>query len=206
MATTSPVHVTRNHTGKMIDMQSISTSCTGNGNCARYAKIEGSVCQKCYAMRMQKMYKTLQAALLKNNETLTEQVLPKDFLPTINVSYFRLEAFGDLINETQVKNYFNICNANPDTHFALWTKNPHLIAKAIEDGYEKPENLNIILSSLFLNDVADKSKWSFVDKVFTVYDKDHLDGVQINCGAKKCIECKLCYTKNNVEYINEKLK
>lgn len=202
------IHITKEHTGKMIGMQSMSTSCKGNPNCAKYAQVEGSVCQKCYAMRMMKTYKNLGPCLEKNARILTSTILEGSEIPTINASYFRFEAFGDLINTTQLINYFNICKKNQDTHFAIWTKTPSIIDKAIKNGNEKPNNLKIIVSSLFLNKIYDSKMYDFIDKIFTVYDKDYIESndVQINCGEKKCIECKLCYTDNDVFYINEKVK
>jgi hypothetical protein len=128
-------------------------------------------------------------------------------LPIINNIYFRFESFGDLNNDIQVINYFRICYKNPKVKFALWTKNPDYIAAAIGQGYEKPANLNIVLSSLFINKER-KHKYSFVDKVFTVYDPQHIEqnGIEINCGARNCFSCGLCYEKNDVSIINEKLK
>ena len=145
--------------------------------------------------------------MVKNQEILTSEILPMEKLPTINNLYFRFEAFGDLNNATQVKNYFNICYKNPKVKFALWTKNPDYIAVAMADGYEKPENLNIVLSSLFIN-VERKKTFDFADKIFTVYDPDYIEenNIEINCGAKSCFDCGLCYEKNGVEVINEKLK
>lgn len=203
------LHITKQHTGKMKGMQSLSTCCQSNANCKRNAAVEGSVCSKCYAMRMTKMYKNLAPCLEKNAKILSEAILPDDKLPKIKVQYFRFEAFGDLINEIHVKNYFNICKKNPSTKFALWTKNPHIIKKVLDEGkYKKPENLKILVSSLFLNKSLDVNQWDFVDKIFTVYTKDYIEenGISINCGNKKCIECKLCYDTNEVRYINEKVK
>lgn len=204
----SVIHVTRKHTGKMEGNQSISTSCRFNDRCSKYAKIPGSVCAHCYAQKMHDMYKNLGPCLQKNAEILTSVILDRSEMPKITNSIFRFEAFGDLINATQAKNYFNICEAYPKTAFALWTKNPDIIEEAINDGYKKPENLQIIVSSLFKNKVYDGKQYDFIDRIFTVYDKDYIleNGVNVNCGKKKCIDCQLCYHKNNVKHINELLK
>ena len=197
--------MTLKHTGKMNGMQSLSTSCVMNENCAKYAKVKGSVCEKCYAQRMTKMYKNLAPCLQKNTEILTKSVLPEEELPEINSVYFRFEAFGDLNNTTQVINYFNICKKNPETKFALWTKNPHLIIPVAD---QKPENLQILLSSLFLNNVADAANYPFIDKIFTVYDKETIEreGIEINCGARNCFKCHKCYVAGGDKYVNERLK
>jgi hypothetical protein len=203
----SGLHFTTNHTRKMAGMVSISTSVTTNARCAKNAQIKGSICELCYAAKQMKVYPSMEKPMVENQRILTSEILPAEKLPMINNIYFRFESFGDLNNATQVKNYFNICYKNPRVKFALWTKNPDYIAAAIRDGYEKPENLNIVLSSLFVNQQR-KTRYPFIDKVFTVYDPDHIEqnGIEINCGAKNCFSCGLCYEKNGVSVINEKLK
>lgn len=201
------LHFTTNHSGKMSGMVSISTSVTTNERCAKNAAIKGSICEKCYAAKQMKIFPFMEKPMVENQRILTSSIIDPELLPTINNLYFRFEAFGDLNNATQVKNYFNICYKNPRVKFALWTKNPDYIAEAIADGYAKPDNLNIVLSSLFVNKER-KSPYSFVDKVFTVYDADTIsrEGIEINCGARSCFDCGLCYEKNDVRDIREKLK
>lgn len=204
----SLLHITKDHTGKMKGMQSLSTSCKQNPFCEARSRIKGSICEKCYAQMMMKMYKQLDPCMARNGEVLSSHVLKDEELPNLNIAYFRLEAFGDLLNETHIINYFNICKKNPDTHFALWTKNPGFIKAAIENGNEKPDNLQIVLSSPFINRKVDSSKWGFVDKTFTVYDKEFIsqNGIETNCHGKNCLECKLCYKDNGVTEIREQLK
>lgn len=203
----SGLHFTTKHTGKMEGMASISTSVTTNERCAKNAQIEGSICQKCFAAKQMRVFPTMEKPMIENQRILTSSILEFDVLPYINNLYFRFEAFGDLNNEIQVINYFNICKKNPGVKFALWTKNPDYIQKALDMGHTKPDNLNIILSSLFINKER-KNVFSFVDKIFTVYDPTFIEenNVDINCGARNCFSCGLCYEKNNVHIINEKLK
>ena len=203
----SGLHYTTKHTGKMAGMASISTAVTTNDRCKKNAQIPGSICEKCFAAKQMKIFPSMEKPMVENQRILTSEILPKEKIPIINNIYFRFEAFGDLNNKTQVINYFRICYKNPKVKFALWTKNPDFIASAINAGYEKPHNLNIILSSLFINKER-KNTFDFVDKVFTVYDPQHIEQneIEINCGAKNCFACGLCYEKNNVSVINEKLK
>jgi hypothetical protein len=191
----------------MAGMVSISTSVTTNERCAKNAAIKGSVCEKCFAAKQMRVFTSMEKPMVENQRILTGSVLPMEKLPIINNIYFRFEAFGDLNNHIQVINYFRICYKNPRVKFALWTKNPDYIAEAIAAGYEKPVNLNIVLSSLFINKER-KNVFDFVDKVFTVYDAQHIaeNDIQINCGARNCFSCGLCYEKNDVSIINEKLK
>jgi len=108
-------------------------------------------------------------------------------------------------------NYFNICTVNPSVTFALWTKNPGIIAKAIKNGAVKPENIVIILSSPMLNESFNftfvSRVFPFVDKVFTVYDKKTIaeQGININCGSRDCATCRRCYSRNTEAMVYEQL-
>lgn len=209
------LRITENHTGKMKGLQSLSTNAMENKQCNKNCLIDGAICQKCYARKMLKRYKTLYAKLTHNYNVATTQIIPIEYLPTINALYFRFEAFGDLENEYQFINYLNICYKNQQTSFALWTKNPHIIDSVLNDmGYKKPKNLNIIVSSLFINKEWNYKKlpyakrYNFIDKIFTVYDKQYIkeNNININCGALNCNTCLKCYTKNDIKIINERLK
>ena len=197
------LHITYKHTGKMLHMQSLSTNCNTNPYCILHRKVKGSICAKCYACAQTKRWKSMQEPLERNSELLNGAVLDNDLIPTINASLFRFESFGDIGSGTHVINLFNICKANPKTEFALWTKNPWLIDAAIKQGHAKPDNLVIIQSSMFINK-RDMPKYDFIDKTFTVYDKN--TDVEINCGARSCITCQKCYHKNGIDDIRELLK
>lgn len=202
------IHFTLNHTGKMSGMASLSTSVIQNPICAKRAKVPGSICEKCFAVNMFKMRgKGFSDCFKKNTEVLTSEVIPVKEWPIVNYRVFRLEAFGDLQNRTQVENYFNFAKRNPGTIFALWTKNPVFIKEAIENGNKKPKNLIIIQSSCFI-DKADEKKYDFIDKVFTVYSKPYIkeNNIDINCGARNCLECGRCYSKRTSNEIREQLK
>lgn len=196
------------HTGKMEGMQSLSTSVKLNPHCMERAKNPNCICHYCYAERMLAMYSSLEGKLAENTSILTSTVISPANMPILNVAWFRFEAFGDLNNYVQVVNYFNLCKRNPQTRFALWTKNPWIIQEAIEKGFKKPRNLTVIYSSPALNCRADNmpNLYPFIDKVFTVWSKDYLKDhpeIRINCGKKKCIECGICYKRNKIVFVDE---
>lgn len=209
------INVCFNHTGKMAGMYSISTACTLNKYCLQRSKNPDSICASCFAQTMFKnaWYKWTLKRCEHNTHILTTSILSAADLPVINAFAFRFESFGDIQNTTQVINYFNICNLNPRVTFALWTKNPFIIANAIRAGYDKPSNLIIIYSSPMINKAVSlekiKSVFPFVDKVFTVWrssDAAAAHNVKINCGARACLKCLKCYTKDGENVISELLK
>lgn len=194
----------KKHHGKMKSMWSLSTSVRLNPICQKRAKDEKSICSKCYADRMLDVYEALENVLANNTRALTTTIIPVEDWPSIKKDVFRFEAFGDISNTTQVLNYFNCCLANPQTTFALWTKNPSIIARALISA-DKPKNLIIIYSCRNINEI-DIPPYSFIDKYFIVYDKEHAKEHDINCGARDCNVCRRCYSKSTDIYIKEIVK
>ena len=149
--------------------------------------------------------------MIANGETLKSKILQGNEIPITNDLIYRFEAFGDIENETQLINYVNICNRNPHTSFGLWTKN-YVICDSVFNKRKiaKPDNLSLVVSSPKMNEVMklDMKKFWFVDHVFTVYDKDYIkaNNVNVNCGARSCLGCQICYHKGTEFYVNEKLK
>lgn len=183
------VWVTENHEGKMWGIHSVSTSCKENPICAERAKDPASICSECFAMASLSYKKGLADHTAENLHILTTEIIPVEAWPLVSVPYFRLESFGDLMNSTQVQNYFNFAHRNPHARFALWTKNPGFIKLAIAHGAVKPSNLSIVLSSPYLNREYTggyvREHFPFVDHVFTVYTKDFAieHDTEINCGS-----------------------
>ena len=202
------VHITVNHSGKMSGMGSISTACVCNKHCLERRGIEGSICQGCFAYRTFDMRnESFEMCFTRNYEILTSVEIPVELMPVLNYSIFRIESFGDIENEIQAKNYWNLIKANPYTQFGWWTKNYGIVEK-IFDKYGKPENVSLVVSSVMINEEFDIQKFAYADKIFTVFKRDYIDknDVEINCGSKQCVTCQICYRNNDVVYIREKKK
>lgn len=200
---------------KMAGICSISTSCKLNTICMERAKDKRSICAHCYAQKLSGFRKTLRDKLEKNYDFYTTVELQPEDVPTLNYRVFRLEAFGDLQNILQFQNYCTIASANKNTMFTLWTKNAHLIRLYIKQGGIIPDNLYIVISSPYVNkpytiaDLQQLDYISFVDAVFTIYDKDFAreHNVNINC-MNRCNECMKCYSLKHGEvvFINELMR
>lgn len=194
-------------TGKMDGIRCLSTSCLCNPFCEARRNNPDMVCAHCFAAGTVGRYSSLNQNMMRNTEILTSTLFAINDFPIMNDSIFRLESFGDLVNATQARNYIRFAKRNPFTRFALWTKNPGILAQAIAiEG--KPDNLICILSSAYLDKACDASRWSFIDKTFTVYRKETIaaQGIEINCGARCCLTCQRCYRKDTESVIREELK
>ncbi len=200
------------HTGKMAGMVSFSTTSAKNSFCKAMKKTPGCICEHCYTEKGFLKTVVNSEKLINNYKLVTTQTVDWQKITGIeqleNTKYIRLEAFGELENELQLKNYLNLAKLFKKSNFTLWTKRTDLIKKVFEKE-KKPKNFQLIVSSRKLNVPEDISEIKHVvDKVFTVYTKDEVasENVVINCGSKACLTCKLCYTKNKVLEINELLK
>jgi hypothetical protein len=79
--------------------------------------------------------------------------------------------------------------------------------------HKQPKNLSIVISSLLLNQPFDVNCLNETNitnvKIFTVYTKAYAkgNGVIINCGKNRCIDCQRCYKLNKTPiYVSEILK
>ena len=211
----SPVIVSDNMSGKMSGIPSISTCVLENPICQKRRQDPNSICSKWFAASTAARYSSLAKNLKSNLELLTgeilhESVLPR-FIPELS-NIVRFESFGDLISDIQFENYLNLTEKNPGTTFTIWSKNMWIMRKVFKYR-KKPKNLIIVYSSPAKNKAVTidqiKAVFPFVDKTFTVYSKEYAieNGIKINCGNKKCIECRCCYNKRSkVNTINELLK
>ena len=200
--------ITADHSGKMEGMSSYSTSCLFNPICQARSKDPNSICSKCYANSYLNIRTALNDKTVRNYKLMEAEIYPPEAFPRVNAAFFRLEAFGDLGNTNQAANYFNFAKRNPRTTFALWTKNPHIIADMMKaTGMKKPSNLIIVYSSPKLNEIDDPG-YDFIDKIFTVYSKDfsEANGIKINCGGNNCLNCGRCYSKRTARNVSEMLK
>ena len=205
------------HDGKLAGIPSISTSCLENLYCIARSKNPENICYFCYAMGYCGFRESLREKLDVNTIFYTEYDIPEKSVPLLNAMHFRFESFGDLNNVQQVKNYFCIAKVNKAVNVGLWTKNPFIIAQALDNGVKKPANVKIIYSIPEINKVitietynAIKKEYPFIDAIFTVHDQKSIDenGININCGGKSCRECGFsCYRKScRVKLINERKK
>jgi hypothetical protein len=206
------IHITQaSKTGKLEGINSINTSVLNNPFCDKMRKGNdvlkrtelSIVCEACYAATLEKQYTNLHIAITRNDNLLSSAPLSDRQLPVIMDRVLRFHSLGELINIQHLDNFCSIAKHNPDTFFVLWSKRTDLINKYFSDN-DKPINLSLIYSSPKVGKI--ESLPIHFDKVFTVHaKKPSNDNININCHSK-CKDCMLCYSKNEVIYINEVIK
>lgn len=204
------LHFTTAHTAKMKGLTSISGSPAANTICKARAKDKDSICAHCYAFSMEKQYTNLSKALARNSQILANPII-NEYAPIITskTGFCRFSSFDDLQNAQHSLNFISFANANPNIKFALFTKNYGYLVYIFEKlGIPKPKNLQIILSSPYLNKPLNADKFKFADKIFTVYELDYCqkNNIKITCGSKSCAACGRCYAGRGPIYINELIK
>lgn len=211
------IHFTTAHTGKMLDVWSLSTSPLTNKRCGGRCKVPGTICAECYSVAMNARYRGLDNSLRRNSDVLYHNVIPVNEWPLLfSRDIFRIESFGDLATVIQGINYLNFAIRNPHVAFAIYTKNPDILAAACNMVYHcnaRPGNLSVVYSSPYINVANDATyhryEW-LIDHVFTVVDRNGVEQIggvaAINCGARSCNTCRLCYFRNGILHIWELLK
>lgn len=194
-------------TGKLDGLRAISTNTRTNEYCIKQNKSSdpNNICTKCYSHTMLSSYrKNMQPALQRNSDALSTRVLPTVELPKIADPVFRFDAHGELINETHLLNLVAVCEYNPATSFALWTKRNDIVSKYFRT-HAKPANMTLIYSNPKISHIMAKPPKHF-DRTFNnVLEHEYVE--RQNCTGQQCKDCLLCYTPGNgVTTIVEKVK
>jgi len=194
----SVVHIST-MSGKLKGIPSINTNTLTNKFCQKMfnSTKENLICKSCYSYEMlQTFRKNCIPKFEQNSKVLSEAIIPNLYLPKINASFFRFSAHGELINKNHLINLMNLTLKNPHTTFTLWTKKKGLVISYCKK-YGKPDNLILIYSNEIIGSIAKLPE--YFDKTFNnILKKDS----SVNC-FQKCIDCLLCYTKNDTETIIE---
>ena len=190
--------------GKMAGMKSLNTSPSCNPFCQSMQKVGKYICSSCYSNNTEKRWKDAKKSWENNFHVLSNHALEEGELVGTKAEIYRFSAHGDLGSRIHYENLVRIAEYNPKTTFALWTKNHSVIRQG---GVIELPNLIHIYSTPNLNEPNPVVPDGF-DRSFSVYTYDFAmeNGIDVNCGAKNCLSCRLCYEHNDVEYVNEIIK
>jgi hypothetical protein len=201
--------------GKLQGIAGVNTSALDNPFCAHMTKNPKSVCAKCYSIRMLESYrKNCRAAFQKNAEILANDLLYEEEIKPCkkDKTAIRFSAHGELYNLCHLYNCFQIAKVNSDKICTLFTKRIDLLKQTTKS--EIPDNMIIVYSNPLIDNplsedyIKELELICHINKVFNVFTKDYAmnNGISINCGSKKCKDCMVCYSHNNINVINELVK
>ena len=172
---------------------------------ARMAKVEGSICSRCYARRGNYLYPSTKQAHANRFAALTLDGWVDAMAQAINQTeasgYFRWFDSGDLQGAWHLAKIVEVVNKTPNIRQWLPTREYAYVAKFITEGGIVPPNLTIRLSALMFDGKAPET---FARKL-----KVNVSGASasaFSCPASttgnKCLTCRACWDRDtfNVTY------
>ena len=126
---------------------------------SKLREVEGSVCEKCYAMKGNYNYPNVMKAQQRRYERLNHPLWVQAMTMLIYIKVkkrFRWFDSGDIDSLQQLRNIIDVCNGTPNVQHWLVTKEKCTVRKFLDDGGVIPDNLVIQMSGYMVN--GDKVK------------------------------------------------
>lgn len=195
------------YTGKMLGKIGLSGFAGNNPECIKRALLGYGICRHCFSF-LTPWINSIKA-WTKNDLLLSSGMMEKNsvIIDPEKIPSMRFSSHGDLINKYHLYNYFRIAADNPNTQFALWTKNVAIYHDGLELFGYKPSNIIVGYSPIQMNVIpSEKSlimaKKSGFDFIFGVNDtwanqeKSLVNGgYKCRCGENSCgLHCQFCYS------------
>jgi hypothetical protein len=162
---------------------------------AKLAKVPGSVCSGCYALKGRYRFPNVQKALNRRLNSLNHpQWIEAMVVLITGEPVMRWHDSGDLQGPDHVKKIFEVCNNTPDTAHWLPTREAKLLQ--FMDPKIIPKNLIIRMSSHKINQPPVKS-WPWTSTVSTTMKSCPALDQGNSCGA-----CRACWDRkiSNITY------
>jgi len=165
---------------------------------AKLAKVPGSVCSGCYALKGRYRFPNVQKALNRRLNSLNHpQWIEAMVVLITGEPVMRWHDSGDLQGPDHVKKIFEVCNNTPDTAHWLPTQERQYLPLP---GSSVPSNLLIRLSNAKI-DTKPGLAWSHWSTVVTKPRAGHVCPAPKQGG--KCKSCRACWDKkvHEVQYL-----
>jgi len=156
---------------------------------AKLAKVPGTVCYGCYALKGRYRFSNVRLALARRLESLQHPRWVEAMTALISgEEVFRWHDSGDLQSSWHLKQIFEVCNATPET----WHWLPTREAKFLPLNSDSiPKNLIIRMSSHMIDQPAVKF-WPWTSTVTSGHDASCPAPKQGN----KCGSCRACWDRS----------
>ena len=162
---------------------------------AKLARVPGTTCHGCYALKGRYRFKTTKRAMARRLRAITGPLWVQAMTALITGhKYFRWHDSGDLQGAQHLKNIFEVCKNTPETSHWLPTREHALLQ--LMDPDVVPKNLIIRISATKVDGRA-PGWWPWTSTVSTQSK---------TCPAPdqggKCRDCRSCWSRDiqNVTY------
>lgn len=187
---------------------------------SKLAKMDGTVCSECYALKGRYLFGNVQNAMSDRFETIENDGWVNDFSRYLNslasmeknkdILYFRWHDSGDIQSIEHLAKIVKIAENCPTIQFWIPTREYGIVEeyiKTVENGfgYVFPTNLNVRLSTHMI-DSKNTPKIGGLTTSTVHTDENNVPENSEICQAYtrqgKCADCRLCWDKNvkNVSY------
>jgi hypothetical protein len=179
---------------------------------AKMARVPGSVCADCYAMRgFYKLYgKTIRPAQAARLVALTDPEWIPNMIRAIGTDkYFRWHDSGDIQSANHLESIALVCRGTPSTRHWLPTREYAMVAQWLRLGGRIPDNLIIRLSAMFPDMTPNIPKslrgvpGIAISSVHTVKPMNHILACVAPLQGNKCGDCRACWSRDvkSVSYL-----
>ena len=162
---------------------------------AKLARVPGTTCHGCYALKGRYNFKYTKIAMARRLEALKDQRWVRAMITLMEGrKHFRWHDSGDIQSAWHLARILEVCKQTPETSHWLPTREAQLLA--LMDPEVIPKNLIIRLSATKVDGAASKS-WPWTSTVSTTTK---------TCPAPdqggKCKSCRRCWNRSvkNVQY------
>ena len=157
---------------------------------SKMAKIKGTTCYDCYALKGMYNFPVVKKAMLRRHKAINHPEWVFAMAVLINSKrskYFRWHDSGDIQSIEHLQKIFEVCKATPNTIHWLPTREAQILKQVNKK--DVPDNLVIRLSAIKVDGNAPKS-W---DLTSTVSTKKY--SCMANKQGGKCLDCRACWDK-----------
>ena len=164
---------------------------------AKLARVPGTTCHGCYALKGRYRFQNVKEAMNRRLEALKDSRWVQAMVTLMEGrKYFRWHDSGDIQSAWHLKRILEVCKQTPSTKHWLPPREAGLLA--LMDPEVIPKNLIIRLSATKVDGAAGKS-WPWTSTVTT-------NNEQKTCAAPdqkgKCLDCRACWSRDiqNITY------
>ena len=198
-------------TGKM-PCPSFSTPAQACKTGSKLAKIKGSVCHGCYALKGNYHYPNVKAPRAHNLALLDDlaawvPAMVQAISSSKHGGFFRWHDSGDLQSVDHLAAIADIAEALPGVQFWLPTKEAGMVKEFMQGGGYVPENLVIRISMPMVDQQPRLPKsigWQARILTSTVHQNGPAHGFECKAYTQggKCLTCRACWSRDvpNVSY------
>jgi hypothetical protein len=188
---------------------------------AKLAKVEGSTCSSCYALKGNYIYPSVEKAQAKRIASIVNPQWVPAMVRNLQAAhtprknrktgemeclppYHRWHDAGDLQSEAHLQAICDVASATPELSHWLPTREIGILSRFVKNGGIIPDNLTVRVSATMVDGNAPKA-WPITSTVHHKNDAQGHDCPAIHrtgIDKGKCADCRACWNKAvpNVSY------